>query len=118
MHLYLLQLTVTNSGTERLTDYWLELQFPKAVLKPIPTASRAWIFKETPTHVFLRVDRSALGADLYPGDPVETIRLEYFMDHNLYNDGSVLKQPVVALFASPGMTPKRIEKLFRELQEF
>ena len=118
LHLYLLQLTVTNSGTERLTDYWLELQFPKAVLKPIPTASRAWIFKETPTHVFLRVDRSALGADLYPGDPVETIRLEYFMDHNLYNDGSVLKQPVVALFASPGMTPKRIEKLFRELQEF
>ena len=40
------------------------------------------------------------------------------MDHDLYDDGSVLGQPVVARFGSPGMGIRRIEKPFRDLQEF
>jgi hypothetical protein len=118
LHRYSLQLVVTNTGTERLTGYWIDLQFPKAVLTGDPTISGAIRYKDTPTHVFLRWVREVVGMDLYPGDPVEPITLEYHMDHNLYDDGSVLKQPVVAAFASPGMTTKRIEKPFRELQEF
>lgn len=117
-HHYRLRLVVTNTGTERLTDYWVELQFPKAVLLGDPTVSGVGKYQETPTHVFLRADRQVLGVDLYPGDPVETIPVEYYMDQALYDDGSVLGQRVVAGFGSPGMATRRIEKPFRDLQEF
>lgn len=118
IHRYRLQLLVTNTGTERLTDYWVCLQFPKAVLAGDPAISGAVKYRETQTHVFLRADRNVLGVDLYPGDPVETIPVEYRMDYDLYDDGSVLKELVVAGFGSPGMSPKQIQKPFRELQEF
>jgi hypothetical protein len=111
-------LVVTNTGTERLTDYWVELQFPKAVLAGDPTISGAIKFRDTLTHVFLRADRQVFGVDLYPDDPVDLMPVEYYMDHDLYFDGAVLSQPVVATFGSSGMSPRRVEKTFRELQEF
>jgi hypothetical protein len=75
LHRYRLHLVVTNTGTEALTDYWIELQFPKAVLMGDPAISGAIKFKETQTHVFLRANREIVGVDLYPDDPVETIIL-------------------------------------------
>jgi hypothetical protein len=116
VHRYRLRLVATNTGTERLTEYWVELQFPKAVLAGDPTIS-AIKFRDTPTHVFLRATREILGVDLYPDDPVEMMPVDYYMDHDLF-DGSVLGLPVAATFGAPGMSPRSIEKPLRELQEF
>lgn len=118
VHRYRLRLMVTNMGTERLTDYWVELQFPKAVLAGDPTVSGAIKFRDTPTHVYLRATRDVVGVDLYPDDPVDMMPVDYYMDYDLYFDGSILSQPVVATFGAPGMSARRIEKPFRDLQEF
>jgi hypothetical protein len=117
-HHYRLKLVATNTGTERLTDYWAELQFPKTVLLGDPTISGIIKFRETLTHVFLRADRQVIGVDLYPGDPVEIMPVEYYMDHNLYHDGRVLSAPVIARFGAPGMGIRQAEKPFRDLQQF
>jgi hypothetical protein len=116
IHRYRLQLLVTNTGTERLTEFWSELQFPKLALEEDRTAYGK--VTETTTHVIYCIDRDKLGVDLYPEHPVELLSIEYYVDRNLHQDGSVLMQPVVALFGSSGMTTQRIEKPFRELQEF
>lgn len=64
------------------------------------------------------MDRSIMGMDLYPEQPVDFFSVEYHMDDNLYHDASLLKLLVIGLFGSPGMTTDRIERPFRELQEF
>lgn len=107
-----------NTGSERLTDYWAELQFPKAVLQGDPTISGIIKSQETLTHVFLRADRQVIGVDLYPGDPVEIMPVEYYMDHDLHHDGRVLSELVIARFGSPGMAIRQAEKPFRDLQQF
>jgi len=118
IHRYRLQLVVTNTGMERLTDYWIELQFPKLALAGGPTMGGFIKFRDTATHVFLRADRQVVGSDLYPGDPVDVMPIDYFMDHDLHHDGRVLALPVIAVFGAPDMSTRRVEKPFRELQEF
>jgi hypothetical protein len=118
VHQYRLYVAVKNTGLEPLTDYWTELTFPKAaVLNPcyIVGTERD---RETATHTFIRLTRAHIGSDLYPGDTIETMKIDYHMEHDRYWDGSILDLWVRATFGSPGMTTKRVEKLFRELQEF
>ena len=117
VHLYRLELTITNTGTEALKDYWIELQFPRAVLNN-GTIWGAVKTRDTGTHTFIRATRDNFGIDLFPGDPLATMPIDYHMDTDLYRDASVLAQPVVASFGSPGMVTKRIEKEFRYLQDF
>jgi hypothetical protein len=116
LHRYRLKLIVTNTGTERLTDYWSELRFPKAAIEGDRNAyGRAG---ETSSHVIFRLDRVMMGVDLYPEQPIDFFEIDYHMNHDLFWGGAILKQPVVGLFGSPGMTTKRIEAAFREFQEF
>jgi len=116
-HRYQLRLTVTNTGTEPLKDYWIELQFPTAALENA-TIFGAVKSRVTETHTFIRATRDNVGNDLFPGDPVETMPIDYHMDNDLFRKPSVLTLPVVATFGTSGMARKRIEKPFRELQEF
>ena len=117
VHQYRLNVAIRNTGLEPLTDYWIDLQFPKAVLigPPVWGTERA---RETSTHTFIRSTREDLGRDIYPGDTLDSMPIDYQMNHDLFDDGSVLSLPVTATFGSPGIAPKRVTKPFRELQEF
>lgn len=117
VHQYRLQLRVTNTGSQRLDDYWIELQFPKAVLN----SGAIWGAvgtRVTDTHTFLRQTRDDMGRDLYPGDTIDAMVIDYHMDDGLYENGSVLRLPVIARVGAPGMEPKEVERPFRELQEY
>jgi hypothetical protein len=116
-HQYRLQVFVKNTGHELLTDYWLELRFPKAALD-MGKMHGALKQTETATHAFLRTTRELVGVDIYPDSEVPVLIVEYHVDRELYNDGSVLTEPVIGIVGSTGMLPKRIEQPFRELQEF
>jgi hypothetical protein len=116
VHRYRLSLRVTNTGAERLTDYWVGLHFRNAAIASdahYPTKIR-----ETATHALFRLDRQMAGVDLYPNDWVDLFAIDYYMDNDLDENGSVLKQLVIGEFGSPGMATKSIKKPFRELQDF
>ncbi len=118
LYRYRLDLEVTNIGSERITDYWIELEFPKQALDG---DSASWIglkFRETATHVFLRQTRTDLGVDLYPGDSVAAMDIEYHVGGDIGWDPAVLKEVVIARVGVSGMETRTIEKPFRELQEF
>jgi hypothetical protein len=117
IHQYRLQLRVTNTGSERLDDYWIELQFPKAVINRSDILG-AVKTRETETHTFLRATRNDVGRDLYPSDSIDAMPIDYHMYHDLYFDGSVLSLPVIASVGAPGMNKTTVERPFRELQEF
>lgn len=116
-HRYQLKVTITNTGTEALKEYWVKLQFPTAALDG-GTVYGALKYKVEGAHTFFRADRSYFGTDLYPEDPVDAMSINYHMDHDLLHDASVLALPVIVTFGAPGMALKRAEKPFRELQEF
>jgi hypothetical protein len=117
VHHYRLSLIVTNTGLEPIQDYWIELQFPKAVL-PGGTITGTVRTRETATHILIRHTPIQLARIFYPGDPIDTMQIDYQMDDSLKHDGAVLSLPVVATFGSPGMQTKRVEKPFSELQNF
>jgi hypothetical protein len=88
VHRYRLDLVVCNIGSEPLTEYWVDLLFPKAVLDT-PTVHGALKVRDTATHILIRANRDTVGIDIYPGDKIQPIILEYRMDGQLYHDGSV-----------------------------
>jgi hypothetical protein len=116
LHQYRLEVLVKNTGNQLLTDYWMELQFPKAVLAS--NTIYALKQKETTTHAFFRISRETVGVDIYPGDEIPVMTLDYQMDHHLFLGGSVFKEIVVATVGTQGISPKRIAVPFRDLQEF
>jgi hypothetical protein len=118
VHQYRLRVRVTNTGSERLDDYWIELQFPKTVLNSGTIFWGKVGAKETDTHTFVRETRADLGHDLYPGDFIDAMAIDYHMDHQMFQNGAVLQLPVIARVGAPGMEPKQVERPFRELQEF
>jgi hypothetical protein len=118
-HQYRLQVFVLNAGTEPLTDYWVEVQFPKWVLESSRTYVAEVGGRQTASHRLFRATRQRTRRDIYPGDELLLLSIDYYMDHHiLHNKGSVLDEPVTASFGSPGMAAKRVEKPFRELQDF
>ena len=115
-HEYQLGVFVTNTGSEPLTDYWVDLQFPRAVLNSSTIYAAEVTERRTHKYLLLRSTHSKTRCDLYPGDDLVLLTVNYHMDHDIYNDGTVLKELVCASFGAPGMASVRVEKPFRELQ--
>jgi hypothetical protein len=116
IHRYQLFVLVKNTGTDRLTDYWAELQFPKAALDS-ETIYSALKSRQTATHIVLRANRETVGADIYPDDEIPVMTIDYHMDGQVYRDGSLFELPVIAKLGGPTLA-KRTETRFREIQQF
>jgi hypothetical protein len=114
-HRYRLKMQITNTGTERLDNYWIELEFPKPPLGDYPRDWNEERQRATDTHRFFRATRDALGVDLYPNDPIPAMPIDYAMGEDSLSR-SALEPPVIARFCSPGMDPVVVVKPFRELQ--
>ena len=117
-HEYHLGVFVKNTGTEPLTEYWVDLQFPRAVLNSSTTYAAEVPDRRTHNQMFLRHTHKQTKRELYPGDEIVLLSIDYHMDHDLYDAGDVLKEIVTASFGAPGMPAVRVEKPFRDLQEF
>jgi hypothetical protein len=112
---YQLELAVTNTGSEPVTDYWIALQFPKGALIQNTKYAGERRDRETPTHRFFRLVQSDRGREIYPGDEVRFFSLNYQITPELHHDGSILGQPVIASFGAPGMPSQTIQLPFREI---
>jgi len=119
VHQYQFQVFVKNVGTEPLSEYWLELLFPNAVLEQSTTFAAEVKDRRTSSHRFFRHNQANLRRAIYPGDEILALSIDYHIDHDiLHNQGAVLNTPVVATFGSPGMPPRKLERPFRDFQNF
>ncbi len=117
-HEYQLGVFVTNTGSEPLTNYWVDLQFPRAVLNTSSIYAAEVAERRTNKYLLFRATRDHTRRDLYPGDELIVLSVDYHMNHDIFNGGTVLKELVVASFGAPGMATVRVDRPFRELQEF
>jgi hypothetical protein len=119
VHQYLLQVFVKNVGLDPLSEYWVELLFPNAVLDKSTTYGAEVKDRRTPTHRFFRSTQASLRKVIYPDDEILALSLDYYMDHDIFlHKSSVLNEPILVRFGSPGMVPTNLERPFRDFQTF
>lgn len=119
VHQYELRAFVKNVGTDPLSEYRLELLFPNAVLEQSTIYAAEVKDRRTPSHRFFRNTQANLRREIYPGDEILALSVDYHMDHDiLLNQGGVLNELVVATFGAPGMAPRKLERPFRDFQNF
>ena len=83
-HEYRLPVWVTNTGDEILTDWTVEIRFPRALLEPRNTYPEVRT-EEGGRYVVMRRKEVDHSGPLYPRDRKETLGIDYYMDHQLYD---------------------------------
>src|SRR5262249_22191684 len=117
-HEYHLDVLAKNTGDEPIKEYWVDLQFPAEALSTSTVFAAEVGARRTETHRWFRSTRERVRKDLYPGDELVVLSVDYHMTTEIHWKGTVLKEPVIATLGCPGLDAVRIEKPFRELQEF
>jgi len=118
-HRYELKVVIKNTGSSALSDYWVEMAFPRLALSSAGVNMTEIGARATHTHRFFRVQRQSLGlGPLYPGDEHDAFPIEYRMDADLLRSSDVLNQLVTVNACAPPSAPRTVTKSFRELQEF
>lgn len=118
-HRYELIVWIKNTGSDPIDDYWFDLEFPRAAIVDSVTIGGEDEHRGTETHRFFRGTGRKLMQKLYPEDRIKAISgLPYRMTDDLLDNSDVLHQTVRLTLNAPGKVPKRIEKPFKELQDF
>jgi hypothetical protein len=117
-HDYELAILITNSSTDRIEQYQMDVMFPNAFLEQGTTYALEDTRRRTQTHRFFRWTEQALREPLYPESCITTMIIPYFVDRNIFWDGRLLDQEVSASFYSRGLKPVKTKKSMRELQKF
>jgi hypothetical protein len=119
VHQYQIAVFVRNSGTEPLSEYWVELLFPNAVLEQSTTYAAEVRERRSDSHRLFRHTQKNLRKVIYPEDEVLALTVDYYMNDDIHlHKSGVLNEPVVATFGSPGMATTRLERPFRDFQKF
>ena len=118
-HDYLLEVILFNLGTEPISSFHVDLEFPSCVIEnveknPIYVSDRSNF--ETS---FFRVSHRSGCKELFPGDSGVIMSIPYYMVHDIYyRRGNLFHQKVRATFFQTGFLPLRVERVFGELQIF
>ena len=117
-HEYRLSVTATNTGSDVIEGWAVEIRLPRDVLEPTldyPIIEAS----SSQDEVVMRWTELEHTGPIYPNDTREVVGLDYFMDHDLHRRSlHLFPQPVRATFFIGGSRVAFVEKLFRELQIF
>lgn len=116
-HEYRLDVGITNTGTNILNDYYLELEMPTELL----TSRGGTIAGRSDNNVslFRWTCHQGKNDDIYPKDSKNTLGVEYFVDENIYSDKQNLFDfPVRASLYKDGKLVVSHKQRFREIQNF
>ncbi len=120
-HDYVLEVRLTNRGTEPLCSYHIDVELPARVVHQ-PEKQSFFVRDRTTREVaFFRVDSELHRPKevIYPGDAKVVVTIEYFMDNDIYwSREDLFYRPVKATLYRRGYRPLTIERPFRELQIF
>jgi hypothetical protein len=121
IHIYHLEVSLTNRGTVPLGNFHIDLQMPTVVIKN-PQDSMYFVpNRSTRYFAFFRLisERHCPLVKFFPGDTNVVMAIEYFMDHDIYfNRGDLFNKSVRVEFYHHGYRSVTIEKKFGDLQIF
>jgi hypothetical protein len=117
-HDYMLVISVTNSGTTRLTEYQVDLFFPDTFLSQTMQYGSEVHDRRTATHRMFRISENEhRNAPIFPGDTKRIFTLPYFVNNSNF-DGKALDQMVTATLRCGKEKPIVEERSVRDLQIF
>lgn len=117
-HDYMLIVSVTNSGTPRLTEYQIDLLFPDAFLSQTMQYGHEVHDRRTATHRMFRLsEKEHLNAPIFPGDTKRIFTLPYFVDRTNFNSAA-MEQMVTATLRLGKEKPIVEERPIRDFQIF
>ncbi len=118
-HDYRLLVRLLNRGTEIVDKYYVDLEFPSALL-PIPKRTYVHIVEKrcTDTHSFFRAPLEAQMEPIYPGDIKLVLGLDYFVDDKVFHSKELFNQRIRATLYAKGSELKTIEDPVSQYQAF
>ncbi|MGB9485787.1 MAG: hypothetical protein WCD04_06720, partial [Terriglobia bacterium] len=118
-HDYELAILITNSGTDRIEQFQVDVMFPNAFLEQGTSFGLEDTRRRTNTHRFFMATEHTKREPLYPESSLLAMTIPYFVDRNIYYDeANLLDQEVSASFYSKGLKPVKTKKSMRQLQKF
>ncbi len=91
-HDYLLEVKVTNCGTDAMGDFHVDLQMPSRVVVSAAKHAAYEPRRSSAQVALFRATSEQLGAPIYPGDTVVVLSIPYYMDNDIYQDRGDLEQ--------------------------
>jgi hypothetical protein len=119
-HNYRLLVDLTNTGTEVVSDYHVDLEFPSPLVKQDVHFGLELPNRKTDTHRFFRVPIAGYKPDsIYPGDSLTLMTQDYYIDTVIHTfRPEVLRELVTATVYVKGNPPLIVRKSISELQNF
>lgn len=114
-HENILIVEVDNTGSVRVTDYRVDILFPKEFMD-LESYGFEIHKSETKTHKLLQPPD--LQGGLYPGERRVNKTIKYSVDSQRYWNDSLMGLPVEVTVYADGMQPQSVRKPIRELQNF
>jgi hypothetical protein len=116
-HAYRLPVRVRNTGDEVLSNWAIEVQFPRVMLEP--NNSYPIVRASDDDMVVMRRVEADHSGPLFPGDEKELIGIDYFMNDQLHHKrGDLFEREVRVAFYVGTKLVARAAKKVRELQNF
>lgn len=118
-HDYVLTVGLVNNGIKKIEDFRLDVEVPRDVLNK-NAAYAIEINTNSKTHRLFRASQKEYPhiLPLYKGDKRDVMKIEYYIDDELYDSGNVLSDVVRATVYTGDMEPYVIEKAISELNIF
>jgi hypothetical protein len=118
-HDYELVVLLTNRGTEPISSYHVDLEFPFALLER-PTDNMLFVpDRSSVSQGFFRVTQDAQRRQIFPGDTLQVLSIEYYVDTSIFFERQQLLQETVrATLYMPSAEPQVFERSMAELQVF
>ena len=120
-HEYTLLIEIENKGPSKVSDFRVDVWFPKQFLDVVSYALEV-PQEETETHKLIRRSHVQFSnrdhGPLYTGDVRRDDLIEYSVTGERYHNAHLMDLPVRVIVFADGMDPIRVEKPLRSLQEF
>lgn len=127
-HDYVLEVKLTNLGNGPLGEYFIELTMPAAVVIKAE-AQRPYIANRSDrATAFFRITSGDIKRELYPGDSEVVMTIPYYIDNQIYwgqhgmtayaKGKDLFGQPVTLALYRSGFQPVKVERPFKDFQNF
>jgi len=117
-HLYQLKVTIENTGSTRIDNFHVDVEFLDAFLVPASVFALEVTGRRTLTHRFFRATCQHHGKPMFAGDKLIVMTIDYFMNSGLHPDQQKLAQTVKATAYADGFPPRVVEEAIRKLRKF
>ncbi len=116
-HDYDFVLKVENNSEKNISDYHVDIEFPRKVLvdKKFKHEIQG---RKTDAHIFLRAPAKDEKKTIYPGDREPLLRLAFYVDSEIFHDKLIMGSQVTATLYSEDKLLSKIDIPFNKINKF